>query len=112
MLLRDHFDILLVDDNPDVLTVSKLVLKHVTFFGAPLKVHTAASKAEAMTLLKATKADFAVGFINIVMETEHAGLELCQWIREELGNSTTQLAGPTRDRRVAPRRRRSSTATT
>ncbi len=46
-----HWDILLVDDEPDVLQFSKLAMKNFRVYGVLLRLHTAASKAEAIELL-------------------------------------------------------------
>lgn len=53
-MFQREWNILLVDDEPDVLSVSKLAMRSFTLYGTPLKIHTAASKAEAVELLKTT----------------------------------------------------------
>ena len=39
----NEWNILVVDDEPDVLAVTKLALRDVTVYGLPLKIHTASS---------------------------------------------------------------------
>lgn len=99
--------VLLVDDEPDVLSVSKLAMRSFTVYGLPLKIYTAASKAEAIALfqdnLELTSA-LAVAFIDVVMETDSAGLELCQYIREELENKVSQIFIRTGQPGIAPER--------
>jgi CheY-like chemotaxis protein len=105
--MSNEWDILLVDDEPDVLSVSKLAMRDFEVYGRPLKLHTAASKAEALEILnKETKwlSTLAVAFIDVVMETDTAGLELCQYIREDLNNSITQLFIRTGQPGIAPER--------
>jgi hypothetical protein len=46
------WEVLLVDDEPDVLAVSKLAMRSFEVYGLPLTIHTAASKAEAVTFLE------------------------------------------------------------
>ncbi len=46
-----QWDILLVDDEPDVLQISKLAMKSFKVYGVPLKLHTTASKAETIGYL-------------------------------------------------------------
>src|SRR5262249_24681742 len=46
----------------------------------------------------------AVAFIDVVMETDEAGLELCQYIREVLKNRVVQLYVRTGQPGVAPER--------
>jgi len=57
----------------------------------PVKIYTAASKTDGIRLLQ-TNAEaacsLAVAFLDVVMESDHAGLELCNYIRNELGNAT------------------------
>ena len=106
-VFNKEWEILLVDDDPDVLAVSKLAMRSFTVYGIPLKIHTCTSKAEAIDLLN-TKQDLmptlAVAFIDVVMETDQAGLELCQYIREERKNRIVQLFVRTGQPGVAPER--------
>lgn len=86
--------VLLVDDEPDVLRMSKLVMKKFEVYGLPLKIYTAESKAEAVQLLNdnlEVASSLAVAFIDVVMDTDSAGLELCEYIREDMGNRLSQL---------------------
>jgi CheY-like chemotaxis protein len=106
-VFNKEWEILLVDDDPDVLAVSKLAMRSFTVYGIPLKIHTCTSKAEAIDLLN-TKQDLmptlAVAFIDVVMETDQAGLELCQYIREQRKNRIVQLFVRTGQPGVAPER--------
>jgi CheY-like chemotaxis protein len=106
-MVQKEWEILIVDDEPDMFAVSKLALRTATVYGIPLKLHFCASKAEAVELLD-TKGDFAptlaVGIIDVVMETETAGLDLCKFIREERGNQVTQLFIRTGQPGTAPER--------
>jgi CheY-like chemotaxis protein len=106
-VFNKEWEILLVDDDPDVLAVSKLAMRSFSVYGIPLKIHSCASKAEAIELLKAKSElspTLAVAFIDVVMETDQAGLELCQFIREELKNRVVQLYVRTGQPGVAPER--------
>src|SRR5207237_1847492 len=86
-----RWDVLVVDDEEGVLTAAKLALKSVRVFGLGINAITAKSKAEAIERLKglpqygglgALRSPLAVAFIDVVMESDTAGLELCQHIRE------------------------------
>jgi hypothetical protein len=46
----------------------------------------------------------AVAFIDVVMETDRAGLELCEFIRKDMGNRLTQIFIRTGQPGVAPER--------
>ena len=86
--------VLLVDDEPDVLSMSKLVMKKFEVYGLPLKIYTAGSKAETIELLNnnlEVANSLAVAFIDVVMETDSAGLELCEYIRDDMGNRLSQI---------------------
>lgn len=102
-----EWEVLLVDDEPDVLRVSSLAMKHFQVYGLPLRLHTAKSKAEALQVFATSPAQMpaiAVAFIDVVMETDHAGLDLCQALREEHRNVVTQLFVRTGQPGTAPER--------
>lgn len=102
-----EWEILLVDDEPDVLSISKLAMQGFDVYGLPLKIHTAESKAEAIEFLRnepGRMSNLSVIFIDVVMETDSAGLELCQFIRGEMQNKTTQLFIRTGQPGTAPER--------
>lgn len=106
-IFMNEWNILLVDDEPDVLNVSKLAMHNFEVNGRPLKLFIAESKAEALDLLsQETKwaSTLAVAFIDVVMESDTAGLELCKYIREDLNNDVTQLFIRTGQPGIAPER--------
>ena len=110
-MFAKEITVLAVDDEPDVLSVTKLALRSMKVGGLPLNVYTATSKAEAIELLNGPLGSqvrgisrIAVAFIDVVMETDHAGLELCQYIRETMGNKITQIYVRTGQPGVAPER--------
>ncbi len=106
-MFQKEWEVLVVDDDPDVLAVSRLALRSVKVYGVPLKIHTCGSMAEAVELFN-TKADLlpslAVALIDVVMETDTAGLDLCRFVREERKNPLTQLFIRTGQPGVAPER--------
>ena len=67
--------ILIVDDEPDVHEVTLLALRDVIIEGRSLSFLHARSAAEAETLLR-QEDDIAVVLLDVVMETEDAGLRL------------------------------------
>ena len=110
-MFQKEITVLAVDDEPDVLSITKLALSSMKVGGLPLKVYTATSKAETIELLNGPLGSqvrgisrIAVAFIDVVMETDHAGLELCQYIRETMGNKVTQIYVRTGQPGVAPER--------
>jgi CheY-like chemotaxis protein len=102
-----YWPVLLVDDEPDVLTISHLAMKSFEVYGLPLKIFTAQSKAEAISLMKDDVdlgCSLAVAFLDVVMENDRAGLELCDYIRNGLGNKLTQIYIRTGQPGIAPER--------
>jgi len=110
-VLPTEFNVLIVDDDPDVLAVSKLAMRGFKPLDLPVQLFTATSKAEAIDLIQRQLATpaypggwFAVALIDVVMETDTAGLELCDYIRNTLHNRTSQLYIRTGQPGVAPER--------
>jgi CheY-like chemotaxis protein len=108
-VFQTEWPILLVDDDQDVLAISRLAMKNFVVDGIPVKLHTATSKAEAINLLDTTLSGsmipyITVAFIDVVMENDQAGLELCRYIRETTRNKLTQIYIRTGQPGVAPER--------
>jgi CheY-like chemotaxis protein len=106
MLIRKNWEVLVVDDEPDVLAVTRLALKQIQVYGIPIRIHECASKAAAIEYLQKTAElpDLALAIIDVVMETEHAGLDVCKFIRDELKNRDTQIVVRTGQAGKAPER--------
>ena len=88
--IDDCWDVLVVDDEEDIHQVTKLVLSGFEFEGRTLKFHHAYSAKEAMEILNQEK-NISVGLIDVVMESNHAGLDLIKHIRQDLGNHDIRL---------------------
>ncbi|WP_111977969.1 DUF3369 domain-containing protein [Algibacillus agarilyticus] len=82
--------VLIVDDEADVHQVTKLVLRNFELDGATLEFINAYSGEEAKEILK-ENTDISVAFVDVVMETNHAGLDLVKYIREDLNNKLIRL---------------------
>jgi response regulator RpfG family c-di-GMP phosphodiesterase len=82
--------ILVVDDEPEVHDVTRLVLQGFTFENRPLQFLAAHSAQQARELLAANP-DIAVILLDVVMETDQAGLELVKHIRNTLGNHFSRI---------------------
>lgn len=110
-MFRKQFDVLVVDDEPDVLMVTKLALRNISVYGVPVRVHTAGSMTKAVELLSTTLSTrssaislASVLLVDVVMESDHAGLELCQHVREFTGNRVSQIYIRTGQPGTAPER--------
>lgn len=95
--------ILIVDDEPAIHEVTTMVLGGVRFRGRRLGFLSALNSSEARQLL-ASHDDIAVVLLDVVMETDDAGLRLARWIREELGNHLVRIILRTGQAGQAPER--------
>lgn len=84
------WNILIVDDEEYVHEVTRLVLKDAVFDGRPLALHSARSANEARAYLR-TEHDIAMILLDVVMETESAGLDLIPFIRRTIGNLAVRI---------------------
>ena len=96
--------ILVADDDPEVLTVTRLALRNYEFGGRPVELLSAASAAEARHLLE-QQPDIALILLDVVMETEHAGLDLARIVRDELKNPLVRIILRTGQPGQAPARK-------
>ncbi|MGB8701241.1 MAG: MarR family transcriptional regulator [Thermosynechococcaceae cyanobacterium] len=82
--------ILIVDDEAEVHTITQLALSDFTFAGRSLTFLSAYSAQEAQQLIQAHP-DIAIILLDVVMETENAGLHLVDYIRTELDNPLVRI---------------------
>ena len=82
--------VLVVDDEPDVQAITRAALAGCVFRNRPIKVLGAATAAEARALLL-KHPDIAVVLLDVVMETDDAGLRLVLAIREELRRHAVRI---------------------
>jgi diguanylate cyclase (GGDEF)-like protein/PAS domain S-box-containing protein len=95
--------VLLVDDDREVHRVTRLVLEDLVFQGRSLHFTSAYSADEARAILRRSNS-FAVCMLDVVMETETAGLDLIQYIRSDLANYEMRLILRTGEPGMAPER--------
>ena len=95
--------VLIVDDEPEVHAVTKLALSDFTFQEKSLEFLSAYSGSEAIELLK-TKKDIAIVLLDVVMETDDAGLKVADYIRNELQNDSIRIILRTGQPGQAPER--------
>jgi response regulator RpfG family c-di-GMP phosphodiesterase len=82
--------VLLVDDDEQIHQITRLALMGFRFQNRPLELLSAYSGREAQQIF-AAQDDLALVLIDVVMETEHAGLDLVKFIRDDCGNRTSRL---------------------
>src|SRR5690242_19954721 len=80
--------ILVVDDEKDIHEVTQLALKRRTWRKRPFELVSCYSGLEARELLKVHPRNyFRVALIDVVMETQTAGLDLCHHLRSDFPSS-------------------------
>ncbi len=82
--------VLIVDDDQDVHQSTCFALANTQILGRPLRFLHAYSASQAVELLN-EDTQVAVILLDVVMESEHAGLHLVKRIREEMANSETRI---------------------
>lgn len=87
---EQFWDVLIVDDEETVHSITKTVLKSKVIDGKKLRFHSVYTGREATDLLREQQ-DFAVILLDVVMESEHAGLDACKVIRDELKLDTVRI---------------------
>ncbi|MBK8579282.1 MAG: PAS domain-containing protein [Candidatus Accumulibacter sp.] len=96
--------VLLVDDEDDVRAVFHLALQDVLIEGRQLLLLDARSAGEAKAAL-ATSPDIALMLLDVVMESDQAGLELVHQVRNGLANRSVQIVLITGQPGYAPHRK-------
>ncbi|NDV28210.1 hybrid sensor histidine kinase/response regulator [Desulfovibrio sp. JC010] len=82
--------VLIVDDEPDVHSMTRMVLGDFEFEARPLDFTSAHSGEESIEILKGNP-DYAVVLLDVVMETNTAGLDVARRIRNELNNQFIRI---------------------
>ncbi|QEY18102.1 DUF3369 domain-containing protein [Cellvibrio sp. KY-GH-1] len=91
----------IIDDEEQVHAVTQMVLKNTKIDEQPLMFLNAFSAAEGLSLFK-EHPDIALAFVDVIMETDNAGLELIHNIRNELNNHSTRIVLRTGQPGTAP----------
>lgn len=82
--------VLIVDDEKDIHTVTTMALNGFKLDQKNISFLHAYSGKEARDILSSEK-DIALVFLDVVMETDDAGLQVAAWMREELGNDFSRI---------------------
>lgn len=86
----NHYQILVVDDDEYVHQLTKMVLRGFHFDGHPIQLASALSAKEAIEYL-GKHDNVAVALVDVVMETDDAGLQLVNHIRNVYSNNEIRL---------------------
>ncbi|HSI04362.1 MAG: response regulator [Myxococcota bacterium] len=76
-----NWHVLVVDDEPDVHTITELALKHKHWRGRKFTITSAKSAKEAEEIVKDKPDVFDVALVDVIMESDDAGLNLCRVLR-------------------------------
>ncbi|KKO47054.1 serine/threonine protein phosphatase [Arsukibacterium ikkense] len=85
-----YWTVLIVDDDPEIHQVTLLALRDFNFKNHKLKFISAYSASEAKPIL-ANNSDIALVLLDVVMETDDAGLTLVHYIRDTLQNQLVRI---------------------
>lgn len=99
----DPWHVLVVDDDPQVHTMTQVLLRDFQFQGRGFQPLSAFSAAEARSILE-SRDDIPVMLLDVVMESDHAGLSLARTIRQDLGNHRLRIILRTGQPGEAPER--------
>ncbi len=88
--LAGEWHLLIVDDDEEIHTVTRLALNDLIVLGRRLVFHHAYSGREAISFLK-KHPNIAVILLDVVMESDDAGLLVVQQIRQQLGMDEVRI---------------------
>ena len=100
---QGSFKVLIVDDDKEVHSFTKLALHDFEYMGRGVVFISAFDGAEAREVLYDIE-DIAVIFLDVVMETNVSGLEVAKFIRQELKNEMIRIIIRTGQPGEAPER--------
>ena len=100
---RGSWKVLIVDDEKDVHDITKMALARFTFDDRVLEFLHAYTSEEARQILS-QQPDIAVMLLDVVMETDDAGLQLVKHVREVLENHLVRIVLRTGQPGYAPER--------
>jgi len=102
-LSETPWTVMIVDDDAEVHSFTKLALHDFTYERKPLRFLSAYSAAEAAEIIKKHD-DIAIILLDVVMESETAGLDLVETIRYHFNNTMVRIIIRTGQPGVAPER--------
>jgi two-component system NtrC family sensor kinase len=88
--LSESWKILVVDDEAQVHTATEISLRKFVFENKSLTFINAYSAHEAKQLIQENP-DVAIILLDVIMETDDAGLNFVQYVREVLGNQLVRI---------------------
>jgi signal transduction histidine kinase len=99
-----RWKVAVIDDDQAVHEGTRFALSDYSLNGQGLEILSAYSAAEGRALMR-THPDIAAVLLDVIMETDIAGLELVEYIRNEIRNETVRIILRTGQPGQAPERR-------
>ncbi|MBM83678.1 MAG: hypothetical protein CMJ78_24225 [Planctomycetaceae bacterium] len=93
--------ILVVDDEPDIFSITRLSLRGMKFGGRGVELVQATSGTEAVKMMREQPLTSVI-LLDVVMESQTAGLDACNAVRNDLGNRMTRILLRTGQPGIAP----------
>lgn len=100
---NNPWKVIIADDEIEVHNVTKMVLNDYDFEGRPLRFLSAYSGEETQQLIQ-DNPDTAIILLDVVMETDEAGLKVARYIRQTLKNPFVRIILRTGQPGKAPER--------
>jgi signal transduction histidine kinase len=97
----EAWDLLVVDDDKSVHDVTRFALADFEFENRKLNIKSAYSSEEARRIML-EGGSTAVVLLDVVMETDNAGLDLVRWIRSDLSDEHVRIVLRTGQPGLAP----------
>jgi len=88
--IASEWKVLLVDDEPEIHEVTRLVLGGFSFEDKRLNILSALTTDQAKRLL-ADNDDIAMILLDVVMESDRSGLDMVEYIRNVIGNRNVRI---------------------
>src|SRR5215471_5408983 len=87
--MAGKWNVLIVDDEEDMHDITRIALRRKTWRDRPIVLTSARSGKEAKELLQKPDApSFHCALVDVVMESNDAGLLLCDFIRQTMPRTT------------------------
>ncbi|NQV98374.1 MAG: DUF3369 domain-containing protein [Rhodospirillales bacterium] len=87
---KNVWKIAVIDDEEDIHQITEMALSTFRFEGRDLEFIHGYSGAEARAIFRDHK-DIAIVLLDVVMEDDHAGLDVVKYIRDDLANKQTRI---------------------
>ncbi|HPO49241.1 MAG TPA: PAS domain S-box protein, partial [Spirochaetota bacterium] len=87
---NEFWNILIVDDEKDVHSATKMVLKDFSFKGKKINFLHAYNAESAKKILE-TNEDTAIILLDVIMEANDSGLNLVKYVRENIKNNDVRI---------------------